>query len=284
MVKFELPKSLISHVDPDALIIPPRPFRVVIDCSSAGNWRSPDGQTIYAAPRKESDRSFGIMPLKLTSTFEEWEQECADLLFIPVAGDAVGSGEQLGKLPYGLLCVTRLKRNNSLTGSLDAFETWISRICSTTGRHPATWIWYSHFERKTGNIPDDKTGELKPATWHRFHWCLEEISTEREYKMLTQVGQRVERDPELKSLPNTAPKATEQAFLAPDMDTPTPPQLPEAAEPEIAEWYLPNNEKPMTLSQLEKLINSDSLVWGPGLDTWKTAAEVPQLAALFDEW
>jgi len=73
------------------------------------------------------------MPLKLSKTFIEWEQECADLLFIPIAGDAVGKGEELGKLPYGLLCVTRLKRNNSLTGSLDAFETWISRICSTTG-------------------------------------------------------------------------------------------------------------------------------------------------------
>jgi hypothetical protein len=281
---FEIPKSLIHHVDPDALIIPPRPFRVVIDCSSAGNWRSPDGQTIYAAPRKESDRIFGIMPLRLSETFTEWDQECADLLFIPISGDAVGKGEELGKLPYGLLCVTRLKRNNSLTGSLDAFETWISRICSTTGRHPATWIWWSHFERKTGNIPDDKTGELKPATWHRFHWHLDEIHNERQYKMLVQVGERVQRDPELKTLPNTTPKVTEQTVLAPDESTPDLPQLPEATEPEVAEWYLPNSEKPLTLSQLEELINSETLVWGPGLSEWTVAQDVPQLAALFEEF
>lgn len=282
MVKFELPKSLISHVDPDALIIPPRPFRVVIDCSSAGNWRSPDGQTMYAAPRKESDRILGIMPLKLTGTFSEWEQECADLLFIPIAGDAVGTGEQLGKLPYGLLCVTRLKRNNSLTGSLDAFETWISRICSTTGRHPATWVWWSHFERKTGNIPDEKTGELKPATWHRFHWHLEEIQSERQYKMLVQVGERVQRDPELKTLPNTTPK-TVDAILAPDENTPKIPQLPEA-EPERAEWFLPNQERPLTISALMEAINADSLVWGPGLDTWTEAKNVPQLAELLEDF
>lgn len=283
MTKFQIPKSLVNHVDPDALIIPPRPFRTVIDCSSAGNWRSPDGQTIYAAPRKESDRILGIFPLKLTGTFEEWEQECADLLFIPVGGEAVGSGEQLGKLPYGLLCVTRLKRNNSLTGSLDAFETWVSRICSTTGRHPATWIWWSHFERKTGNIPDEKTGELKPATWHRFHWVLEEIQTERQYKMLTQVGQHVERDPELKTLPNTMPKSA--IPLAPDADTPTtPPRLPEASEPEVKEWFLPNSEDPITLSQLEVIANPDTLVWHNSLSDWTPASQVPVLAGLFEDF
>lgn len=287
MTKFEIPKSLINHVDPDALIIPPRPFRVVIDCSQAGNWRSPDGQTIYATPRKESDRIFGIMPLRLSQTFTEWDQECADLLFIPISGDAVGKGEELGKLPYGLLCVTRLKRNNSLTGSLDAFETWISRICSTTGRHPATWIWWSHFERKTGNIPDEKTGELKPATWHRFHWHLEEIQTDRQYKMLVQVGERVQRDPELKLLPNTTPVKVQQTSLAPDETTP---QLPAAEEPEAtfaekAEWFLPTDtEKALTLSQLEGLVNEDTLVFGPGLDNWTEAKNVPQLAELFDEF
>ena len=271
---FEIPKSLVSHVDPDALIIPPRPFRVAIDCSSAGNWRSPDGQTIYATPRKESDRILGIMPLKLSKTFIEWEQECADLLFIPIAGDAVGKGEELSKLPYGLLCVTRLKRNNSLTGSLDAFETWISRICSTTGRHPATWIWWSHFERKTGNIPDETTGELKPATWHRFHWDLAEIQTDRQYKMLMQVGERVQRDPELKTLPDTTPvKALE---------------LPAAEEPEAtfgenAEWFLPTDtEKALTFSQLEGLVNPDTLVYGPGLADWTEAIKVPQLVELFE--
>lgn len=283
--KFQIPKSLISKVDPDALIIPPRPFRVVIDCSSAGNWRSPDSQTIYGIPRKESDRVLGIMPLKLSQSFEEWGQECADLLFIPIAGENVGKGDELNKLPYGLLCVTRLKRNGTLTGSLDSFETWISRICSTTGRHPATWIWWSYFELKSGSITDEKTGEIKAAKWHRFHWHFEEIQTDRQYKMLLQVGEKVQRDPELKTLPNTIPVKVQQTTLAPDETTQ---QLPAAKEPEAtfeeeAEWFLPNNDQPITLSQLEEIINADTLVYGPGLDAWTEAKEVPQLAGLFEQ-
>ena len=268
-VKFEIPKSLITHIDPDALVIPNRPFRVVIDCSSAGNWRSPDGQTIYTSPRKDSVRTLGIMPLKLSDTFIEWDQECADLLFVPVAGDAVGGGEEMGKLPFGLLCVTRLKRNNSLTGSLDAFETKCSRI-AVTGRHPATWIWWSHFERKTGNIPDEKTGELKPATWHRLHWLLEEIESERQYKMLVQVGERVQKDPELKLLPNTAPTSLQQAALVAASE-------PEATITEVAEWYLPTSKQPMKLSQICSLVNEETLVIGPGVESWTMARSVPAL-------
>jgi hypothetical protein len=102
--------------------------------------------------------------------------------------------------------------------------------------------------------------------------------------MLMQVGERVQRDPELKTLPNTTPKVTQQTVLAPDESTPDLPQLSEATEPEIAEWYLPNQEKPLTLSQLEELINSETLVWGPGLSEWTAAEKVPQLAALFEDF
>ena len=270
--KFEIPKSLITPVNPDALVVPPRPFRVVIDCSSAGSWRSPDGQTIYATPRKESDRALGIMPLRLSETFIEWGLECADLLFVPVDGDSVGSGEEMSKLPFGLLCVTRLKRNNSLTGSLDAFETNCSRI-AVTGRHPATWIWWSHFERKTGNIPDEQTGEPKPATWHRLHWLLQEIQTERQHKMLIQIGERVQRDPELKQLPNTAPAKAQQASLVAVEE-------PEATieKPEPAEWYLPTSKQPMTRTQISSIANEDTLVIGPGIETWTEARKIPALA------
>ncbi|NEP02042.1 MAG: DUF4339 domain-containing protein [Symploca sp. SIO2E9] len=217
-----------------------------------------------------ANRSLGIMPLKLSETFIEWDQECCDLLFVPVAGDAVGKGEEMSKLPFGLLCVTRLKRNNSLTGSLDAFETNCSRI-SVTGRHPATWIWWSHFERKTGNIPDEKTGELKPATWHRLHWELEEIETERQYKMLVQIGERVQKDPELKQLPNTAPGKVQQAVLAAASE-------PEATIDPFAEWYLPNNDQPMTLEQIAEICNPDTIVKRQGMENWTKAENIPELA------
>lgn len=103
--------------------------------------------------------------------------------------------------------------------------------------------------------------------------------------MLTQVGQRVERDPELKTLPNTAPKTATQIALAPDIDTPTtPPQLPEATELEVKEWFLPNSEDPIALSQLEAIANADTLVWHNSLPDWTPAAQVPALAGLFEDF
>ena len=297
MTQYQIPSSLITQIEPDSLVIPPRPLRIVIDCSSAGNWRSPDGQTIYSVARNQGTADLGIMPVRI-DYYAEYGVEVADLLFVPVWGDRVGDANESGKLPFGLLSVVKLKRNASGTGSLDTFEVWLTKY-APTGRHPATWVWISWFERKTG-----EDAEGKGIAWHRIHWLPKEIDNDRPYKMLIQLGKRKEGDPNFDTMPRSkaieqvraiaaSPEATPDDLPTPEpigqasLQPAKPPALPSAKPPALpsappaAQWFIPNREDPISVEELLKIANPDTQVWRQGLANWMPLSETELASQLF---